>query len=35
MQQFAQNQQKVGAELVPADAMKYVDSSLVSRVLNV
>jgi NitT/TauT family transport system substrate-binding protein len=35
MQQFLDNQKKAGAENLPADAMKYVDSSLVSKVLNV
>lgn len=34
MQQFVENQQKAGATNLPTDAMKYVDSSLVSRVLN-
>jgi NitT/TauT family transport system substrate-binding protein len=35
IQQFVDNLKKVGAENVPTDAMKYVDSSLVSKVLNV
>jgi NitT/TauT family transport system substrate-binding protein len=35
MQQFVDNLKKAGAENVPTDAMKYVDSSLVSKVLNV
>jgi ABC-type nitrate/sulfonate/bicarbonate transport system substrate-binding protein len=35
MQQFVANLKKAGAENVPSDAMKYVDSSLVSKVLNV
>ena len=35
MQQFVDNQKKAGAENVPTDAMKYVDSSLVTKVLNV
>jgi NitT/TauT family transport system substrate-binding protein len=35
MQQFVDNQKKVGAENLPTDAMKYVDSSLVTKVLNV
>ncbi|HEV7662781.1 MAG TPA: ABC transporter substrate-binding protein [Chloroflexota bacterium] len=34
MQQFIDNQKKTGAEGLPADAMKYVDSSLVTRVLG-
>jgi len=35
MQQFVDNQKKVGAENLPTDPMKYVDSSLVARALNV
>jgi ABC-type nitrate/sulfonate/bicarbonate transport system substrate-binding protein len=35
MQQFADNLKKTGAENVPSDPMKYVDSSLVARTLNV
>ena len=35
MQQFIENQKKLGATNLPNDAMKYVDSSLVARVLNV
>ena len=35
MQQFVDNLKKAGAENVPTDAMKYVDSSLVTKVLNV
>src|SRR5713101_4223322 len=35
MQQFVDNLKKVGAENVPTDAMKYVDSSLVAKTLNV
>ena len=35
MQQFVDNLGKVGAENVPTDAMKYVDSSLVAKTLNV
>jgi len=34
MQQFVENQRKAGAANLPTDAMKYVDSSLVARVLN-
>jgi NitT/TauT family transport system substrate-binding protein len=34
MQQFVENQRKAGAANLPTDAMKYVDSSLVTRVLN-
>jgi NitT/TauT family transport system substrate-binding protein len=34
MQQFVDNQKKAGAANAPTDAMKYVDSSLVARVLN-
>jgi NitT/TauT family transport system substrate-binding protein len=34
MQQFVDNQKKAGAENLPTDAMKYVDSSLVAKVLN-
>jgi ABC-type nitrate/sulfonate/bicarbonate transport system substrate-binding protein len=34
MQQFIDNQKKVGAENLPTDAMKYVDSSLVAKTLN-
>jgi NitT/TauT family transport system substrate-binding protein len=35
MQQFLANLKKAGAENLPSDAMKYVDSSLVTKVLNV
>jgi NitT/TauT family transport system substrate-binding protein len=35
MQQFVENQKKAGNTNVPTDAMKYVDSSLVAKVLNV
>ena len=35
IQQFVDNLRKVGAENLPTDAMKYVDSSLVSKTLNV
>jgi NitT/TauT family transport system substrate-binding protein len=35
MQQFIDNQKRSGAENLPTDAMKYVDSSLVTKVLNV
>ena len=35
MQQFVDNQKKAGVENVPTDAMKYVDSSLVDKVLQV
>jgi len=35
IQQFVDNLKKVGAENVPTDAMKYVDSSLVAKTLNV
>jgi NitT/TauT family transport system substrate-binding protein len=35
MQQFVENQKKSGAENVPADPMKYVDSSLVDTALKV
>jgi NitT/TauT family transport system substrate-binding protein len=34
MQQFTANLRKVGADNVPADAMKYVDGSFVAKVLN-
>jgi ABC-type nitrate/sulfonate/bicarbonate transport system substrate-binding protein len=34
MQQFVENQKKAGAQTVPTDAMKYVDSSLVDKVLK-
>ena len=34
MQQFVENQKKAGATNLPTDAMKYVDSSLVAKVLN-
>ena len=34
MQQFVENQRRAGAANLPTDAMKYVDSSLVTRVLN-
>lgn len=34
MQQFIENQKKGGAELIPTDAMKYVDNSLVDRALK-
>jgi NitT/TauT family transport system substrate-binding protein len=34
MQQFVENQKKAGAENLPTDAMKYVDSSLVDKVLK-
>ena len=34
MQQFVENQRKAGAANLPTDAMKYVDNSLVTRVLN-
>jgi NitT/TauT family transport system substrate-binding protein len=34
VQQFVDNLKKAGAENVPTDAMKYVDSSLVTKVLN-
>lgn len=34
MQQFLDNQKKAGAENLPTDAMKYVDSSLVAKALN-
>jgi hypothetical protein len=34
MQQFVDNQKKAGAENLPTDAMKYVDSSLVDKVLK-
>jgi ABC-type nitrate/sulfonate/bicarbonate transport system substrate-binding protein len=34
LQQFADNLRKVGAENVPSDPMKYVDTSLVSKVLS-
>jgi NitT/TauT family transport system substrate-binding protein len=34
MQQFVDNQKKAGAQNLPADAMKYVDSSLVDKVLK-
>ena len=35
IQQFVDNLKKAGAENVPTDAMKYVDSNLVTKVLNV
>jgi ABC-type nitrate/sulfonate/bicarbonate transport system substrate-binding protein len=35
IQQFVDNLRKVGAENLPTDAMKYVDSSLVAKTLNV
>jgi ABC-type nitrate/sulfonate/bicarbonate transport system substrate-binding protein len=35
MQQFVDNLRKVGAENLPTDATKYVDSSLVAKTLNV
>jgi NitT/TauT family transport system substrate-binding protein len=35
MQQFLDNLKKAGAENLPSDAMKYVDSSLVTKALNV
>jgi ABC-type nitrate/sulfonate/bicarbonate transport system substrate-binding protein len=35
MQQFVANQKKSGADNVPTDAMKYVDSSLVAKALNI
>ena len=35
MQQFVDNLKKAGAENIPTDAMKYVDSNLVAKVLNV
>jgi NitT/TauT family transport system substrate-binding protein len=34
MQQFADNLRKVGTENVPTDPMKYVDTTLVQKVLN-
>jgi ABC-type nitrate/sulfonate/bicarbonate transport system substrate-binding protein len=34
MQQFTDNLRKIGAENVPSDAMKYVDSNLVIKTLN-
>jgi NitT/TauT family transport system substrate-binding protein len=34
MQQFVANLKKVGTENLPADGMKYVDSSLVTKALN-
>ena len=34
MQQFTDNLRKAGNDNVPSDAMKYVDSSLVAKVLN-
>ena len=34
MQQFVENQKKADATNLPTDAMKYVDSSLVAKVLN-
>jgi NitT/TauT family transport system substrate-binding protein len=34
MQQFVDNQKKAGVQNLPADAMKYVDSSLVDKVLK-
>jgi NitT/TauT family transport system substrate-binding protein len=34
MQQFVENQKKAGAESLPADAMKYVDGSLVDKALK-
>jgi ABC-type nitrate/sulfonate/bicarbonate transport system substrate-binding protein len=35
MQQFVDNLKKAGAEGVPTDPMKYVDSSLVAKTLNI
>lgn len=35
MQQFVDNQKRIGLTNLPSDAMKYVDSSLVAKVLNV
>jgi NitT/TauT family transport system substrate-binding protein len=35
MQQFVDNQKKAGAEGLPSDAMKYVDSTLVAKTLNI
>jgi ABC-type nitrate/sulfonate/bicarbonate transport system substrate-binding protein len=35
MQQFTDNLKKVGNDNVPSDAMKYVDTTLVAKVLNV
>ena len=35
MQQFADNLKKAGAEGIPSDPMKYVDSSVVAKTLNV
>ena len=35
MQQFVENQRRAGVTNLPTDAMKYVDSSLVAKVLNV
>jgi hypothetical protein len=34
MQQFIDNQKKAGVQNLPTDAMKYVDSSLVDKVLK-
>ena len=34
MQQFVENQKKAGAEGLPSDAMKYVDSSMVDKALK-
>jgi NitT/TauT family transport system substrate-binding protein len=34
MKQFVSNLQKVGAQNLPSDPMKYVDSSLIAKVLN-
>ena len=34
MQQFVENQRRAGTANLPTDAMKYVDNSLVARVLN-
>jgi ABC-type nitrate/sulfonate/bicarbonate transport system substrate-binding protein len=35
LQQFGDNLRKAGIENVPSDAMKYVDTSLVSKTLNI
>ena len=35
MQQFVDNLKKAGAENLPTDPMKHVDSTLVAKVLNV
>ena len=35
LQQFTDNLRKAGADNVPSDAMKYVDTSLVAKTLNV